>query len=159
MDNIEIQLIHKPRRKALIKRGIHARHYFEYCEEIGCDIWEDLVAMADPGSEPVCLWLPDPLIAPGTSVYVQGVEKPEAFAGPIPEGFDLIDLPASDYLQFRGRPFAEETFEQAIEEVWEAMAHYDPATLGYEWNEDSPRIQLEPRCERGYIELKAVRKK
>ncbi len=30
--------------------------------------------------------------------------------------------------------------------------------IGYEWDEESPRIQLEPRGERGYIELRAIKK-
>ena len=38
------------------------------------------------------------------------------------------------------------------------MEKYSPAGIGYEWDEDNPRIQLEPRGERGYIELRAVRK-
>lgn len=156
---MEISLIRKPQRKVLIKRGIKAEHYFDYCEEVGCDIWDTLLELAGPDSEPVCLWLPKALVAPGTSVYVQGVEKPEDYAGPVPDGFDAIMLPASEYLQFRGQPFTEETFEQAIEEIWAAMEHYDPSVIGYEWNDESPRVQLEPRCERGYIELKALRKK
>ena len=30
------------------------------------------------------------------------------------------------------------------------------AVIGYSWDETNPRIQLEPRGERGYIELKAI---
>lgn len=159
MDNIQIQIIHKPRRKALIKRGIRAEDYFSYCEEVGCDIWEKLCAMESLDGEPVCFWLPDALIAPGTSRYVQGVEVPADYAGAVPEGFDVLLLPEAEYLRFHGQPFTEETFMDAIGVVWEYMAHFDPTGLGYAWDEESPRIQLEPRCERGYVELKAVRKK
>lgn len=38
-----------------------------------------------------------------------------------------------------------------------AMEKYDPALIGYRWDDDNPRMQLEPRGERGYIELRAVR--
>ena len=38
------------------------------------------------------------------------------------------------------------------------MNRYDPAVIGYCWDDLSPRIQLEPRGERGYIEMRAVHK-
>ena len=39
-----------------------------------------------------------------------------------------------------------------------AMDRYDPSVIGYRWDDENPRIQLEPRGERGYIELRAVRR-
>ena len=39
-----------------------------------------------------------------------------------------------------------------------AMDKFNPEPMGYVWDESNPRIQLEPRGERGYIELKAVKK-
>ena len=77
----------------------------------------------------------------------------------IPEGFEIIELPAAKYLLFRGEPFAEEDYAQAITEIWQAEKKYDPAFIGYEWDKDNPRIQLEPRGERGYIELVPVKEK
>ena len=38
-----------------------------------------------------------------------------------------------------------------------AADKYDPALIGYRWDDSQPRIQLEPRGERGYIELRPVR--
>ena len=38
-------------------------------------------------------------------------------------------------------------------------AGYDPDIIGYCWDDSNPRIQLEPRGNRGYIELKAVKQK
>ena len=37
------------------------------------------------------------------------------------------------------------------------MEEYDPTVIGYQWDDENPRIQLEPRGERGYIELRAVK--
>ena len=76
----------------------------------------------------------------------------------IPEGFDIIELPQSTYLMFQGEPFIEEDYCEAIVSVQEAMDHYDPTTIGYEWDDDQPRIQLEPNGKRGYMELRAVKK-
>jgi len=42
--------------------------------------------------------------------------------------------------------------------VQHAMDSYDPAVIGYRWDDENPRIQLEPRGERGYMELRAVRR-
>jgi hypothetical protein len=58
---------------------------------------------------------------------------------------------------FQGEPFAEEDFCQAIEAVQASMDRYDPAVIGYVWDEANPRIQLAPVGTRGYIELRAVK--
>ncbi len=156
--NVFIQIISKPQRKVLIKRGKKAEDYFSYCDEVGCDVWGLLMSMKSLCGEPVCLWLPDKYIIPGTSEYVQGVEVDVDYDGAIPEGFDMITLPAAEYLMFQGEPFAEEDYEQAIVQVWESIKKYNPASIGYEWDKENPRIQLEPVGSRGYIELLAVKK-
>ena len=157
--NIFIQVIEKSARKVIIKRGIKANEYFSYCEEVGCDVWGLLTSIKSISGEPVCMWLPKRLRKPVTNEYVQGVEVESDFSGSVPEGFEIIDLPAAKYLLFRGEPFAEEDYEQAIGEIWNAEKKYDPAFIGYEWDADNPRIQLEPRGERGYIELVPVKEK
>lgn len=157
--NVFIQIIEKPRRKAIIKRGIKAVEYFEYCGEVGCDVWATLVSMDSLAGEPVCMWLPKSLVKPGTSVYVQGVEVEEKYDGIIPDGFDVIDLPAATYLMFQGEMFNEEDYQEAIEILKNAIDKYNINSIGYEWDDNtSPRIQLEPRSERGYIELRAIKK-
>ena len=157
--NIFIQVIHKPARKVLCKRGIKAEDYFPYCEEVGCDVWGLLLSMDSLCGEPVSLWLPQQYKKPGTSTYVQGVEVDTDYHGAVPEGFDVIDLPEADYLMFQGEPFAEEDYCDAITAVQQAMDGYDPTVIGYVWNDSNPRIQLEPRGNRGYIELRSVCKK
>lgn len=155
--NIFIQCIEKPARKVAVKRGIKADEYMAYCEEVGCDVWGVLVSMCSHGSEPVCMWLPKAYRTPGTSEYVQGVEVTEDKIGAVPEGFDVIDLPAAKYLMFQGEPFAEEDYADAILSVQHAMEHYDPSVIGYHWDDANPRIQLEPVGSRGYVELRAVK--
>ncbi|MCI5753075.1 MAG: AraC family transcriptional regulator [Clostridiales bacterium] len=159
VQSVFLQVIRKPERRVILKRGVHAADYFPYCEEVGCDVWGTLLSMDSLCGEPVCLWLPEAYRKPGTSVYVQGVEVEAGYDGAVPEGFDVIRLPAADYLMFQGEPFAEEDYCQAISAVQQAMTRYDPSVIGYVWDPDNPRIQLEPRGERGYIELKAVKKK
>lgn len=159
LQSVFIQVIQKPERKVIIKRGVQAEDYFAYCDEVGCDIWGLLSSMDSLCGEPVCLWLPKAYQKPGTSMYVQGVEVEPDFNGDIPEGFDSITLPASEYLVFHGEPFKEEDYSEAILALQHAIDRYDPTVIGYQWNDDSPRIQLEPRGERGYIELKAIKRR
>ena len=156
--SVFIQVIRKPERKVIIKRGIKAEDYFAYCDEVSCEVWGILKSMDSLCGEPVCLWLPGAYKKPGTSTYVQGVEAEADYQGEIPEGFDVISLPAAEYLAVQGEPFREEDYSQAILAVQYAIDHYDPSVIGYEWDEESPRIQLEPRGERGYIELRAIKK-
>ena len=159
VQSVFVQVIHKPERKVIIKRGKTAEDYFAYCEEVGCDVWGMLMSMTSLCGEPVCLWLPEPYRTPETSVYVQGVEVAAEDSAPVPEGFDVIQLPAAEYLAFQGEPFLEEDYAEAILAVQHAMDRYDPTVIGYVWDDASPRIQMEPRGERGYMELRAVKQK
>ena len=156
--NVFIQVIEKPARKVILKRGIEATEYWSYCKEVGCDVWGLLTSIKSISGEPVCLWLPEKMRKPITNEYVQGVEVETDYKGIIPEGFEAIDLPAATFLLFRGEPFQEEKYEAAIGEIWDAEKKYNPEFLGYEWDKDNPRIQLEPIGERGYIELVPVKK-
>ncbi|MDR7813699.1 helix-turn-helix transcriptional regulator [Lacrimispora sp.] len=155
--SVFVQVIEKPERKVLIKRGIKAADYFAYCEEVGCDVWGLLQSIKSISGEPVCLWLPAKLIAPGTSEYVQGVEVPVTYDGVVPDGFNVIALPAAKYLMFKGEPFDEEDYCKAIEDVQTAISKYDPAVIGAQWDSSNPRIQLEPVGTRGYIELLPIK--
>lgn len=154
--NVFIQVVDKPERSVIIKRGKTAADYFAYCEEVGCEVWGLLKSIPALDGEPVCLWLPKAYQKPGTSEYVQGVEVAADYKGIVPEGFELITLPAAKYMMFQGEPFAEADYCQAIEDVQRSMAKYDPSVLGLTWDERQPRIQLEPIGQRGYIELRAV---
>ena len=161
MSNIQpifIQVVRKPERLCIIKRGRQAEDYFPYCEEVSCDVWGILMSMKSLCGEPVSMWLPEKYKKPNTSTYVQGVEVATDYMGMIPEGFDIIHLPEAEYLMFQGPAFREEDYCEAIRTVQAAMDSYDPSVIGYCWDDENPRIQLEPRGQRGYIELRAVRK-
>lgn len=159
LQSIFIQVVHKPERLCLVKRAVHAVDYFSYCEEVSCDLWGLLLSMRSLCGEPVCMWLPEKYRKPGTSAYVQGVEVETDYMGIVPDGFDVITLPEADYLMFQGPPFDEEDYCEAIQRVQHAMEEYDPAAIGYQWDDGNPRIQLEPRGERGYVELRAVKRR
>ena len=127
--NVFIQVIEKPARKVILKRGIQAYDYMTYCNEAGCDVWGLLTSIKSISGEPLCLWLPEQYRPEGTSQYVQGVEVSSDYSGPVPEGFDVIQLPAASYLMFQGEPFEEEDFCQAIQMVQTAMERYDLSVI------------------------------
>ncbi len=156
--NVYIQVIEKPYRKVIIKRGINATDYWTYCNEVGCDVWGLLASIKSISGEPVCLWLPENLRKPVTNEYVQGVEVEINYSKEVPEGFEIIELPAATFLMFRGEPFKEKDYETAIGEIWEAEKKYNPEFIGFEWDRTNPKIQLEPIGERGYIELIPVKR-
>lgn len=157
LQTVFVRAIRKPERLCILKRAVHAEDYFPYCEEVSCDIWGILTSIPSLSGEPVCMWLPPRYKTPGTSTYVQGVEVPLDYAGVIPEGFDTIVLPEAEYLLFQGPVFREEDYCEAIQAVQHAMDQFDPTPMGYRWDDENPRIQLEPRGERGYMELRAVK--
>ncbi len=153
-----VQILERPRRKLVYLPAKTATHYFAYCEEVGCEVWEILSGIADALHEPMGLWLPESLRAEGTSTYVQGVEVGEDYAGPVPAGYRVIDLAPCKLLVFQGEPFDDKDFEAAITSLWDVMNAYDPRVIGYEWaDDDAPRFQLIPMGYRGYIEGRPVR--
>ena len=153
--NIYVTRITKPRRKVMIKRGICGDNYWDYSMEVGCDVWGILKSITP---EPVCMWLTDKYRTKGTSIYVQGVELPIDWNGKVIDGFEIVEMDECEYLMFQGEAFEEEYYEEAIKEVERAMDKYNPALIGAKWSTREPRIQLEPRGERGYIELRAIEK-
>lgn len=157
--NIFISVIEKPERLLVYKPGKEGcDEYMSYSNSVGCDIWGILKSIKCIGDEPVCLYLPKKLIKKGESSYIQGVEEPLDYKGKIPVGFKTMILPRSTYLVFQGEKFKEEDYETAITELKTAIDTYNPKILGFVWDDDNPRIQLEPLGDRGYIELKAVKK-
>lgn len=153
-----VQILERPARKVVFLPGRLADHYFAYCEEVGCDVWTALQAVEGALHEPMGLWLPASLRPPGVSPYVQGVEVPLEWSGPVPDGMVVLDLPPCRMMVFQGPPFEDKDFEDAISTLWDVMNAYRPETVGYAWaDDDGPRFQLAPLGYRGYIEGRPVR--
>lgn len=153
-----VQVIERPERKVMLKRGIKATEYFAYCEEVGCDVWGILCSVKEALYEPIGMWLPKHLIKEGTSEYVQGVELPLDYDKSIPDGFEMITLPPCKMMIFQGEPYDDEIFGQAIGAVWKSIEKFNPELYGFEWaKEEAPRFQLAPMGYRGYIEARPVR--
>jgi AraC family transcriptional regulator len=157
-NTIFVQVVERPARKLILKRGIKAEDYYAYCEEVGCEIWDTLSSIKQALYEPMGLWLPENLRKPGTSVYAQGVEVLVDYSGPLTPGLEIIDLAACKMMIFQGQPYDDANFELAIGSFWETVKSYTPEIYGFKWADaDAPRFQLEPQGYRGYIEGRPVR--
>ena len=158
VNTVFVQVVDRPARKLILLRAKTAEGYFEYANEVGCDIWDTLTGIKDALYELIGMWLPDNLRPPDTSIYAQGVEVPLDYSGEIPEGCEIIDLKPCKMMIFQGQPYDDKNFEQAIGDLWEVMKTYKPEIYGFKWaDEDGPRFQLEPQGYRGYIEGRPVR--
>lgn len=158
VQTVFVQVVERPARKMILKRGVKATDYFEYCNEVGCDVWGMLISVKEALNEPVGVWLPSNMIKKGTSPYAQGVEVPVDYSGKVPDGFDIIDLKPCHMMIFQGPPFNDEEFEDAICCLWEIIKSYNPELYGFTWAEqDAPRFQLAPQGYRGYIEGRPVK--
>jgi AraC family transcriptional regulator len=161
-----VQVVDRPARKLILKWAAKATHYGEYYDEVIRDIeeehrWNALFAnIKEALSGIIGLWLPENLRKPGASIFSLGVEVPTDYAGEVPAGFDLIDLPPCKMMFFQGPPYeeGESQMGQAMQLIHHAIDTYDPKIYGFEWaDEDGPRFQLAPMGYRGYIEARPVR--
>ena len=135
---VTVTVVEKPACKLILKRGIKSTDYFSYCEEMGCDTWEILETIPQGSGGVPFLELPPNMIPPGTSKAACGLEVPADFNAEIPEGFEIIDLPAYLYMWFQGAPYDDENwFGYAHEELGNAIANYKPELYGYEFAKDS----------------------
>lgn len=158
VNTVFVQVVDRPARKLILKWGTEATHYFEYCDEVGCDVWGILTSIKEAIYEPIGMWMPENLRKEDTSKYAQGVEVPVNYSGEVPDGFNIIDLPPCKMMIFQGEPYEDENFQEAIGSLWEVMKKYNPELYGFKWaDEDGPRFQLEPKGYRGYIEGRPVR--
>jgi AraC family transcriptional regulator len=103
-NTVFVQVIDRPARKIILKRGVKAKDYFAYCTELGCDVYEELKGVKDALYEPIGMWLPKNLQKPGTSEYAMGVEMPAEYTGKAPEGYEIIKLKPCKMMVFQGPP-------------------------------------------------------
>jgi AraC-like DNA-binding protein len=157
-NTIFVQVVDRPARKLILKRGIKAEDYFAYCDEVGCEIWDVLTGIKQALYEPMGMWLPANMRKPGTSIYAQGVEVPADYSASVPEGLEVVELAPCKMMIFQGQPYDDAVFEEAIGSFWEVIKSYNPEIYGFHWaDKDGPRFQLEPQGYRGYIEGRPVR--
>lgn len=131
MQIVTVSLVSRPDRKMLLLRSLGAKDYFSFCEEKGCE-WEGLLGSLTQRLDQCALVeLPPRLVKEGTSPVAAGVELPADYDGQVPEGCELIALPACELLHFQTEPFEKtEDYPAAIGAAFRARERYDAARFG-----------------------------
>lgn len=96
----------------------------------------------------------------GKKGYFYGCGVPVNYIGPIPKGFIVRDIPASYYLVFGHPNFSYPKDNVEVMRRVESLAwSFDPASMGYAWNEDDCQdYQRHMPESRGYQVLRPVKK-
>lgn len=92
--------------------------------------------------------------------YFYGSGLPLDYSGPVPEGFELREIPDSEYLVFSHPPFDYMEKNGPVMEAVEKLAwEFDPDELGYEWNDEvCPIYQRHYPEKLGYQVVRPVKK-
>jgi AraC family transcriptional regulator len=164
LQTVFVQVIDRPKRKLILKRGKKATNIDEYFDEIGREegylIWGNLAGIKEALYEPIGITrMPKHLQPPETSTYSQGVEVPADYQGEVPTGFEIVDLPPCKIMVFQGPPYDEiYVFHRPMAELHRVMDNFDPELYGYTWaDEDGPGFYLLPLSYRGFIEARPVK--
>lgn len=96
----------------------------------------------------------------GKRGYFYGLGVAEDYTGPVPNGFEIREIPESYYLVFFHPPFDYLRDCGAVMERVEELAwNYDPSLKGYKWNEElCPAYQRHYPEVIGYEVLRPVKK-
>lgn len=158
---VTAEYVVKPPCKLIIKRGVKSTDYFSYCDEMGCDIWDELEKLKNRLDKVVFVTLPDFLVKSGTSNVGAAAETPCDYSGEIPDGCDVIALPEYTVIRFCGEPYRDENwYGGAHAELDEAMKAYNPTADGYEFAFDLyPQFQYPAPAKDGVKALKPVIKR
>lgn len=158
-NTVFVQVAELPARKLILQRAKKATGYWDYCEEMGCDIEGILASMKGALTELIGMWMPSNLRPAGTAEYAMGIEMPADYTGPVPDGMEIISLPACKYMMFHGQPYKDEEMGQACAILDNAYDNYKPEPYGWQWADElGPVYQFAPMPERGCRLARPVRK-
>ena len=138
-----------------------ATDYCEFWKYQDCDTVTGYVTSMDKAAHPVVTahtagWQHKD----GKKIYFYGTGVPTDYAGPVPEGFELRDVPEGYYLVFSYPSFDFMTENADVMSAVEDLAwNFDPASLGFAWDEDArPDYQRHYPEKFGYQVLRPVKK-
>lgn len=139
---VTVTPILKPARKLIVRLGVHSTDYFSYCEEIGCDIWNDLEKLPGRLDMVSFVILPEAMTPNGCSHVGCAAEVPSDYEGPIPDGCRMMQIPEHWMLWFQGAPYEDDSwYGGAHEEMAAAVRSYRPELYGYRFAyEEAPEF-------------------
>ena len=140
---VTVTPVERPARKLVFLRNTAATDYFSACEEVGCE-WEGLYnSIPEKFDTAAGGLLPKSLIKPGTSGHAFFVEVPLSYNKPIPEGYEIAELPPCAMLYFNGAPYEnEDDFRVAIGIVDDAIERYPFERFGWKKSDIAPVLGM-----------------
>ena len=158
---LDIRVEHIPAHKYLGIWEEKATNYGEFWEYHDCDEVCGFVTSMDKMAHPIVTAHTAGWKKTGEKmVYFYGTGVPLEYAGEIPKGFELKELPASDYLVFSYPAFDFLSENAEVMPAVEKLAfNFDPKEMGYEWNDEACQIYQRHYPEKlGYQVVRPVRK-
>ena len=138
-----------------------AENYCDFWKYHDCDTVCGYVTSMDNLAHPIVTphtagWK----LADGRRTYFYGTGVPLDYNGPVPEGFELREIPESYYLVFSYPAFDYMTENVEVMSAVEKLAwNFDPAVKGFAWNEEAcPDYQRHYPEKFGYQILRPVKK-
>ena len=155
---VMVTTVERPARKLIFLRH-NATDYFSACEEVGCD-WEGFYnSIPEKFDTAAGGLLPRFLIQPSTNGQAFFVEVPMDYDKPIPDKYEIAELPPCTYLFFNGMPFEDQNdFPIAIGILNEAIENYPLERFGWEKSEEAPYLGMGAESETGARSAVPVRR-
>lgn len=159
---LDVRVEHIPAHKYLGIWEERAENYGDFWKYHNCDEVCGIIDSMDKMAHPIVTAHTAGWKKSGNKkVYFYGLGIPSEYAGEIPDGFSVKEIPASDYLVFAYPAF---DFLEENNEVMPAVEKlawgFDPKEMGYEWNEEvCPIYQRHYPEKLGYQVLRPVRRK
>ncbi len=155
---VMVTTVERPARKLIFLRH-NATDYFSACEEVGCD-WEGFYnSIPEKFDTAAGGLLPRFLIQPSTNGQAFFVEVPMDYDKPIPDKYEIAELPPCTYLFFNGMPFEDQNdFPIAIGILNEAIENYPFERFGWEKSEEAPYLGMGAESETGARSAVPVRR-
>lgn len=148
---VTVTVVERPARKLIFLRH-NATDYFSACEEVGCE-WEGFFnSIPEKFDTAAGGRLPKFLIRPNTNGQAFFVEVPLDYSKPVPDGYEIADLPPCTYLYFTGMPYEDPNdFCIAIGIVNEAIENYPFERFGWVRSDDAPFLGMGADTETGQL--------
>ena len=160
-EKLGVRVEHIPAHKYLGIWEERAENYCEFWEYHDCDEVCGFVTSMDKMAHPVVTahtagWK----MQNGKKIYFYGTGVPLDYDGEVPEGFEVREIPASDYLVFTYPVFDFMTENVDVMSAVEELAfNFNPSERGYAWNEEECQIYQRHYPEKlGYQVVRPVRK-
>jgi len=147
---VTVTVVERPTRKLIFLRIPTARDYFSACEEVGCD-WEGFYnSIPEKFDTAAGGRLPTSLSKPGTGGEAFCVEVPLDYSKPLPDGYEIAELPPCSYLYFNGMPFDDQNdFPTAIGILNESIEAYPYERFGWKKSDNAPYLGMGAEAETG----------